>query len=120
MTRWLLMLLTCLTLALGQSVSGMAAACQPVPAASDSGCGEGCCCGDETQCPCVQRAPDHSDKTPSAPRPTSEARPLLLPLPGEGTAMIVVSAGGVVPLVAFRAPAASKVRSQARLCRWRN
>lgn len=120
MNRWCAMILACLALALGPSVSGIVAACQPTPVALDSGCGESCCCGDEAQCPCVHRAPDHSDQTPSAPRPTNEVRPLLLSLPGDGVAVTVVSTGGVVPLVAFRPPAASKVRSQARLCRWRN
>ncbi|MBY0113520.1 MAG: hypothetical protein K2Y21_11910 [Phycisphaerales bacterium] len=119
MTRWFLMLLTCLTLALGPSVNGIVAACQPVPVASESGCGDECCCGDETQCPCVHRAPEHSDPTPTTPRPTTDARPLLLPGPGDAAPMIVVAIGGDPHHGAVRVPLASKVRSQALLCRWR-
>jgi hypothetical protein len=119
MARWIFMLLTSLTLALGPNVLAMVAACQPAPVAAVSGCGEGCCCGDEAQCPCVQRAPDESDRAPSAPRPTGEPRPLLVPPPGYAAPVIVVSAGRALPIGTVRAPAPSPVRSQARLCRWR-
>jgi hypothetical protein len=120
MNRWLAMLLTCLTLALGPGVQAVIAACQPVlPTTAADACGDACCCGDESQCPCVQSTPDRSDLPLAPTRPTTDSRPLLLPIPEATVSVVIEPALRPVIITTRRVAIASSVRSQALLCRWR-
>lgn len=120
MNRWLAMLLTCLTLAFGPGVQAVIAACQPaVSVTAADACGEVCCCGDESQCPCVQSTPDRPDLPPAPTRPTTDSRPLLLPIPEATVTLVIQPASRPVIATARRVAIESSVRSQALLCRWR-
>ena len=117
MIRWLAIFLTAITLAFGPAVPVIAALCEP-PAVSNDPCGPSCCCPDESQCPCVQSAPEPRELPPATPRPTGDVRPVLLPLPTPGFELVADAARSAAFASFPREPAVSAVRVQVRLCRW--
>lgn len=115
MIRSLATLLLSLTLAFGWSAGAVSVLCGP----SEESCGETCCCGDESACPCIDSAPDVPKQPPAPIRIGEDTRPVLLP-PEPVTRAVPQSPSPVVAAAApVRVQAQGGVRSQALLCRWR-
>lgn len=115
MNRWLAMILTCFAIAFGPIAPVASLACAP----RVEGCGESCCCGDESACPCIDSAPDEP-KQPAAPaRSGEDVRPVLLPPEPATNALAAPQTVGATDAAPSPVVALGSVRSQALLCRWR-
>lgn len=86
-------------------------ACQPASS---------CPCCEGAVCPCAGEAPKQSPEAPAAPRPTTDLRVDIAPVPFRTIVLISPPVARSIAMPAARRSAARDgVRSQASLCIWR-
>ncbi|MBL8877010.1 MAG: hypothetical protein JNM86_14545 [Phycisphaerae bacterium] len=110
-----------LTLALASPL-GLAGSRAFIHDDSQSGCAivESCPCCEGTVCPCAGEAPKRAPEAPIAPRPTSDLRVDIAPVPFRPIVLIALPiAESFAKPVARRSTAHDGVRPQASLCIWR-
>ncbi|MBN8596896.1 MAG: hypothetical protein J0L78_04390 [Planctomycetes bacterium] len=119
--RPIISVLLALTLALASPLvlAGSRAFLQDAPQA---GCpiAESCPCCEGPVCPCAGEAPKRAPEAPIAPRPTSDLRVDIAPVPFRPIVLIALPiAESFAKPVARQSAAHDGVRPQASLCIWR-